>query len=112
MARSLKVPASIDALEARARKGRGAISNPPVRYDSQTTVQVDDGWGSADERDPVKVNPHPDDEEPPRLATTLTRDASRTVIARNTSPDVPFDRSINPYRGCEHGCVYCFARPT
>ncbi|MGE0421147.1 MAG: PA0069 family radical SAM protein [Reyranellaceae bacterium] len=112
MARPLKVPASIDALEARARKGRGAISNPPVRYDSQTTVTVDDGWGSADERDPVKVNPHPDDEEPPRLATTLTRDASRTVIARNTSPDVPFDRSINPYRGCEHGCVYCFARPT
>ena len=111
MARKL-VPASIDALEARARKGRGAISNPPVRYDSQTTVSVDDGWGSADERDPVHVNPHPDDEEPPRLATTLTRDASRTVIARNTSPDVPFDRSINPYRGCEHGCVYCFARPT
>ena len=112
MARPLKVPASIDALEARARKGRGAISNPPVRYDSQTSVAIDDGWGSADERDPVKVNPHPDDEEPPRLATTLTRDASRTVIARNTSPDVPFDRSINPYRGCEHGCVYCFARPT
>ncbi|MBX3498444.1 MAG: PA0069 family radical SAM protein [Alphaproteobacteria bacterium] len=112
MARPLKVPASIDALDARARKGRGAISNPPVRYDSQSTVAVDDGWGSADERDPLKVNPHPDDDEPPRLATTLTRDASRTVIARNTSPDVPFDRSINPYRGCEHGCVYCFARPT
>ena len=112
MARPLKIPAEIDALAARARKGRGAISNPAVRYDSQTTVTVDDGWRSADTRDPVKVNPHPDDEEPPRLATTLTRDASRTVIARNTSPDVPFDRSINPYRGCEHGCVYCFARPT
>ncbi|MBM3620576.1 MAG: PA0069 family radical SAM protein [Alphaproteobacteria bacterium] len=112
MARSLKIPAEIDALEARAHKGRGAISNPPVRYDSQSTVAVDDGWGSANTRDPVRVNSHPDDEEPPRLATTLTRDASRTVIARNTSPDVPFDRSINPYRGCEHGCVYCFARPT
>ena len=48
----------------------------------------------------------------PRLATTVTKDASRAVIARNQSPDIPFEQSINPYRGCEHGCVYCFARPT
>jgi DNA repair photolyase len=106
-------PAAPDEpLAARARKGRGAIGNPAVRYDSQTTVAIDDGWGSADDRDPVRANAHPDDADPPRLATTLTRDASRTIIARNTSPDVPFDRSINPYRGCEHGCIYCFARPS
>jgi len=106
-------PAAPDApVAARARKGRGAISNPANRYDSQATVAVDDGWGSSDDRDAAKANPHPDDADPPRLATTLIRDASRTIIARNTSPDVPFDRSINPYRGCEHGCIYCFARPS
>ncbi len=58
-----------------------------------------------------RAAPSEDDELPP-LRTTLTRDATRTILARNTSPDVPFDRSINPYRGCEHGCIYCFARPT
>lgn len=106
-------PHSPDApVAARARKGRGAIGNPANRYDSQSTVAVDDGWGSSDDRDATKANAHPDDEDPPRLATTLTRDATRTIIARNTSPDVPFDRSINPYRGCEHGCIYCFARPS
>src|SRR6202000_1732730 len=52
------------------------------------------------------------DLEPAPLETTLTEDTTRTILARNTSPDVPFDRSINPYRGCEHGCIYCFARPT
>ncbi|MDA0951832.1 MAG: PA0069 family radical SAM protein, partial [Proteobacteria bacterium] len=59
----------------------------------------DDGWGAIDE-------------ELPPLDTQVAIDASRTVIARNSSPDIPFDRSINPYRGCEHGCIYCFARPT
>ena len=58
----------------------------------------DDGWGGAEEARPTR--------------TTVERDTSRTILARNTSPDVPFDRSINPYRGCEHGCFYCFARPT
>ncbi len=58
-----------------------------------------------------RPTPAEDDELPP-LRTTLTRDATRTIIARNTSPDIGFDRSINPYRGCEHGCIYCFARPT
>ena len=53
-----------------------------------------------------------DDDDLPPLRTTLIKDASRTIIARNTSPDVSFDRSINPYRGCEHGCVYCYARPS
>ncbi len=83
----------------RARKGRGATFNPDVRFESQARSVVDDGWGTVDE--PL-----------PPLRTTVETDASRSVLTRNTSPDVPFDRSINPYRGCEHGCVYCFARPS
>jgi DNA repair photolyase len=75
------------------------VSNATGRFEPTVRITVDDGWGSAED-------------DPPPLATTLTEDATRTIIARNTSPDVPFDRSINPYRGCEHGCVYCFARPT
>ena len=81
------------------RKGRGAVSNPDGRYEPTTRVALDDGWGGLDEA----LAP---------LRTTVAVDATRTIIARNDSPDVPFDRSINPYRGCEHGCVYCFARPT
>jgi DNA repair photolyase len=78
--------------------GRGALSNASSRYDDEKKIRTTDGWDI-------------DDELPP-LRTTLTKDATRTILARNTSPDVPFDRSINPYRGCEHGCIYCFARPT
>lgn len=80
-------------------RGRGALSNPDNRYESHDRELVDDGWGGLEQ--PA---------EP--LRTTLTKDTSRTVISYNDSPDLPFDRSINPYRGCEHGCVYCFARPT
>lgn len=80
-------------------RGRGALSNPDNRFDSTQRELIDDGWGSLDE--PVAP-----------LRTTLTVDTAKTVISYNQSPDVPFDRSINPYRGCEHGCVYCFARPT
>ncbi len=82
-------------------KGRGALSNRSGRFETHQRTLVDDGWGSleAAAREPA-----------PR--TRVENDASRGVIARNQSPDVPFDRSINPYRGCEHGCVYCFARPT
>ncbi|MBX6321555.1 MAG: PA0069 family radical SAM protein [Rhodospirillaceae bacterium] len=90
-----------DRLPERAIKGRGAVSNRAGRYEPALYERVDDGW----------TDPGADDDPaPPR--TTLTRDTSRTIVARNNSPDVPFDRSINPYRGCEHGCVYCFARPT
>ncbi len=78
---------------------RGARGNPPNRYESTRTEPFDDGWG-------------PDDAPPPPLRTTVTNDASRNVLTRNESPDVPFDRSVNPYRGCEHGCAYCFARPS
>jgi DNA repair photolyase len=81
------------------RKGRGTVSNATGRFDQHSYEAVDDGWGGLDE-------------ELPPLRTEITVDATRTIIARNQSPDIPFDRSINPYRGCEHGCVYCFARPT
>jgi DNA repair photolyase len=80
-------------------KGRGAVSNRTGRYEPTVRERVDDGWGL-----PPEEETRPD--------TRVSEDTSRTVIARNTSPDVGFDRSINPYRGCEHGCIYCFARPT
>jgi DNA repair photolyase len=80
-------------------KGRGAVSNPPNRYEAQHREVFDDGWDSAEET-------------LPSLHTSLSIDHSRRVITYNDSPDVPFDRSINPYRGCEHGCIYCYARPT
>ena len=80
------------------RKGRAASSNPANRFDATHCEAVDDGW----ERD---------DDLPP-LRTEVSLECPRKVIARNTSPDLSFDRSINPYRGCEHGCIYCFARPS
>ena len=83
----------------RQRKGRGAASNASGRFEAEQRVAFDDSWGTADE-------------EPAPLATTLSVDSTRTIIARNDSPDIGFDRSINPYRGCEHGCIYCYARPS
>jgi DNA repair photolyase len=80
------------------RRGRGAISNAAGRFETQRRASVDDGWES--ERDATP------------LATAVARETAREIITRNDSPDLSFDRSINPYRGCEHGCVYCFARPT
>ncbi len=79
-------------------RGRGARSNASGRYEALAREDFDDGW-SADDAEPVK------------LATTLTAENARVIITRNDSPDVGFDRSINPYRGCEHGCTYCYARP-
>ena len=81
------------------RRGRGAVSNNSSRYQEVKSEFIDDGWGSLDAT-------------PPQLTTTLTEDHSRTLISYNKSPDIGFARSINPYRGCEHGCVYCYARPT
>ena len=80
------------------RRGRGAHSNASGRYEPLARIVFDDGWQSLDDLPPFK--------------TTVTVDATRRIITRNDSPDISFDRSINPYRGCEHGCVYCFARPT
>lgn len=89
------------ALPDRARKGRGAVSNRPGRYEPGERPREDDGWGADGFAD-----------ELPPLRTTVQPDKSKRVVTFNESPDVGFDRSINPYRGCEHGCVYCFARPT
>jgi DNA repair photolyase len=80
-----------------AVRGRGAVTNASGRYESQTVEAFDDGWT--------------EDDEPKKLTTTLQRENARTILTRNDSPDIGFDRSINPYRGCEHGCVYCYARP-
>ncbi len=83
------------------RKGRGAVSNPPVRFESTAREAFDDGWGSL-----------ADLADLPPLPTTLLKDGARSAMAFNNSPDIGFDRSINPYRGCEHGCIYCYARPS
>src|ERR1700744_901777 len=86
------------AIEKARRRGRGAQSNSSGRYEAEARVTFDDGWQSLDDL--------------PQFKTTVALDTARKVISRNDSPDIGFDRSINPYRGCEHGCVYCFARPT
>ncbi|MEJ2362964.1 MAG: PA0069 family radical SAM protein [Gammaproteobacteria bacterium] len=80
-------------------KGRGARSNPDCRYQSQTRESIDDDW-------------FVETADVPRRKTTVRPEHSKSILSRNQSPDVPFSVSINPYRGCEHGCIYCFARPT
>jgi DNA repair photolyase len=98
-AANLHAPADPEAaVDAARRRGRGAQSNATGRYEPLARVAFDDGWQSF--------------EELPPFNTTVTIDSTRRIITRNESPDISFDRSINPYRGCEHGCIYCFARPT
>ncbi|MBS0277674.1 MAG: PA0069 family radical SAM protein [Proteobacteria bacterium] len=80
-------------------RGRGAVSNASGRYEKESRVLIDDGWNSEEEEDAS-------------LKTEILRDSARTIITRNNSPDISFSQSINPYKGCEHGCIYCFARPT
>jgi len=80
------------------RKGRGAASKPDARYLKDTRAEFDDGWYR--------------EADMPALQTTVTVEHSKTIITRNKSPDIPFEQSVNAYRGCEHGCVYCYARPT
>jgi DNA repair photolyase len=89
-------------------KGRGATFNPGNRFRRDTREAVDDGWTPP----PAEGKGEGEDHELPPLKTTVMIQRSRTIIARNTSPDIPFTQSINPYQGCEHGCVYCYARPT
>ena len=86
------------AIARERRRGRGTVSNVSGRYEPVARIAFDDGWQSL--------------EELPPFQTTVSVDSTRRIITRNESPDISFDRSINPYRGCEHGCVYCFARPT
>lgn len=80
-------------------KARGARSNPTPRFDQLAREEVDDGWDLSEDEEPAP-------------GTTIHVERARSILTRNTSPDIPFDRSVNPYRGCGHGCVYCFARPT
>ena len=96
---SLAEPAPSDDGPPQARRGRGATHNPHPRFERHGAVATSDGWdvGLADM---------------PPLPTVLVRDASRSAISWNDSPDLGFDRAVNPYRGCEHGCVYCYARPS
>jgi DNA repair photolyase len=95
-------PAPEPAMPRLGRSGRGATTNPPVRFDARAASPFDDGWETLT------------DEflELPKLATTLIRDSTRSAISWNSSPDIGFDRALNAYRGCEHGCIYCYARPT
>jgi DNA repair photolyase len=86
------------AVGGERRRGRGAKSNSSGRFEPQAKVVFDDGWQSLEELPPFK--------------TFVQEEKARKIITRNDSPDIGFDRSINPYRGCEHGCIYCFARPT
>jgi DNA repair photolyase len=86
-------------LGSQSFKGRGALSNPPVRFESTSVERTADGWDQ-------------EEEETTSLPETVLPDRAKTVIATNNSPDVGFEQSINPYRGCSHGCIYCFARPT
>ena len=87
-----------DTVDAERRRGRGACSNHTGRFEAERREAFDDGWEGLGDLDAFKTEVH---DEP-----------ARTIITRNDSPDISFDRSINPYRGCEHGCIYCYARPT
>ena len=91
-------PAVARLVEADRRRGRGARSNRLGRYEAELREEFDDGWESLAELAAFK--------------TEVRIEAARSIIASNDSPDISFDRSINPYRGCEHGCIYCYARPT
>jgi DNA repair photolyase len=91
-------PAVKSDVDPGRRRGRGAQTNASGRFEPSVRLAFDDGWQSIEDLEPFK--------------TEVAIDTTRKVIARNTSPDIPFDRSINPYRGCEHGCIYCYARPT
>ncbi len=87
-----------DSLHPNAIRGRGAVTNRVGRFEREERLRMDDGWGSLGEGE--------------KLKTEVMPDPSRSVISKNSSPDIPFELSFNPYKGCEHGCIYCFARPS
>ena len=82
-------------------KNRGTSINPEGRFETQTREVFYDDWATGADEDP-----------PPTLETTLLIERAKSIITTNDSPDISFDQSINPYRGCEHGCIYCYARPS
>ena len=94
------------AAPLKGRKGRGAVTNMQGRYELQQRESFDDGWTQEDEKN-IDA-----DDVPPTWKTQIIEEQAKTILTRNTSPDLPFGVSLNPYRGCEHGCIYCFARPT
>lgn len=85
------------------RKGRGAVTNLQGRYEVEHRESIDDGW---------TANVPDDGAEETTLRTQVFEERAKSILTRNASPDIPFSVSLNPYRGCEHGCIYCFARPT
>lgn len=108
MAQSGKVDeATHNLLRSGPMKGRGAASYVRGRFEKTVAEAEDDGWGSV-----YAVDEEEKDAPPPKLRTEVTVERARSIISRNQSPDLPFSQSLNPYRGCEHGCVYCFARPS
>ena len=99
---------TFEPVEPTRRRGRGATGNPSGRFEARARVVGDQNHQYAD----LGWTADEDDLAPPPLATTVSEDTTKSVITRNNSPDIGFLQSINPYRGCEHGCIYCFARPT
>ncbi len=93
-----EMPFADKVVDAERRRGRGAVTNHTGRFEAAKAEAFDDGWESLAELSAFK--------------TQVFEDSAKSIIARNDSPDISFDRSINPYRGCEHGCIYCYARPT
>lgn len=100
-------------------KGRGSLSNPVSRFQQLNRETFTDDWswsastgGSPEQPLPPDTAPHTVAPEPSRPPTTVSIEKARSIISRNTSPDIPFDQSVNAYRGCEHGCIYCYARPS